>query len=116
MAECSPNMDMDRFTLVLLRRPPDAPELSERDLDALQARHVAYLRSLREGGAMLVAGPFAGQPDESWRGMCVYVIDVDEARRLAERDPAVLAGRLAVDVMTWLVPSGLLPKQPATGA
>jgi hypothetical protein len=32
----------DVYTLVLLRRPPDAPEMSEEELDALQARHLAY--------------------------------------------------------------------------
>ncbi len=32
----------DVYTLVLLRRPPDAPEMPDAELDALQARHLAY--------------------------------------------------------------------------
>ena len=37
----------DVFTLVLLRRPSDAPEMSDVELDALQARHLAYRAELR---------------------------------------------------------------------
>ena len=32
--------------------------------------------------------------------------DPETARRLAGEDPAVKAGRLAVEVMTWMVPAG----------
>ena len=31
-----------------------------------------------------------------------------EKRRLAEADPAVRAGRLAVDIMTWYCPPGTM--------
>jgi hypothetical protein len=56
---------------------------------------------MHERGALAVARPFDGQPDESWRGFCLYPTDVDETRRLAEQDASVLAGRLAVDVFSW---------------
>jgi uncharacterized protein len=101
-------VEFDTYTLVVLRRPPDAPGLPEDELEALQQQHLAHLRSLRERGALLVAGPFDDQPDESWRGLCLYAVGVDEARRLAEEDPSVRAGRLAVDVLTWSVPRGTL--------
>jgi hypothetical protein len=32
--------------------------------------------------------------------------DPETARRLSNEDPAVRAGRLAVEVMTWMVPAG----------
>jgi uncharacterized protein len=32
--------------------------------------------------------------------------DPDTARRLSNEDPAVRTGRLAVEVMTWMVPAG----------
>jgi hypothetical protein len=32
--------------------------------------------------------------------------DPETARRLNDEDPAVKAGRLAVEVMTWMVPAG----------
>jgi hypothetical protein len=34
----------------------------------------------------------------------VYTTSLEEARALAGNDPAVLAGRLAVDVFTWWTP------------
>jgi uncharacterized protein len=97
---------MDRFSLVLLRRPADPPELSEEESDALQERHLVHLRAMRARGAMATAGPFRDQPDESLRGLCLYVTSLEETRELAEQDPSVRAGRLAVDVFTWLAPAG----------
>jgi uncharacterized protein YciI len=96
----------DSCTLVLLRRAEGAPELPEEELDAIQERHLAHLRSMRERGAMAVAGPFGDQPDERLRGMCLYTVGLEEARELAHQDPAVQAGRLAVDVLTWYFPRG----------
>ncbi|MEX0626490.1 MAG: hypothetical protein WD402_08095, partial [Chloroflexota bacterium] len=37
----------DVYTLVLLRRPADAPQMSDAELDALQAQHLAYRTQLR---------------------------------------------------------------------
>jgi hypothetical protein len=34
----------------------------------------------------------------------MYATPLEEARALAARDPAVVAGRLAVDVFTWWTP------------
>ncbi len=38
--------------------------------------------------------------------MSVWTVDADEARRLAEQDPAVVAGRFRVDVARWAVAAG----------
>jgi hypothetical protein len=40
------------------------------------------------------------------RGLSIWSYDPETARRLSEEDPAVQAGRLAVEVMTWMVPAG----------
>jgi hypothetical protein len=55
---------------------------------------------------MAVAGPFSEQPDETWRGFCLYTVELDEARRLAESDPSVQAGRMAVEVFNWWTKKG----------
>lgn len=89
------------MTLVLLRRGPRAAEFAEEELEALQAKHLAYLDEMRRRGHMAATGPFSEQPDESFRGMCLYVTGLAETRRLAEADPMVRTGRLAVDVMRW---------------
>jgi uncharacterized protein len=94
-------VDLDEVTLVLLRRGPRAAEFDERELDELQSRHLAYLDEMRRRGHLVAAGPFAHQPDESLRGICLYVTDLETTRALAEDDPGVRAGRMAVDVMRW---------------
>jgi uncharacterized protein len=94
-------MDLDSVTLVLLRRGPRAAAFSDEELEDLQARHLAYLDEMRRRGHLAAAGPFAGQPDETLRGICLYVTDVETSRVLAEADPSVRAGRLSVDVMRW---------------
>lgn len=93
---------------MLLRRGPRALEFSEDELDRLQRAHLAHLDEMRKRGVMLVGGPFRDQPDETKRGMSLYRPGIEEARRLAEQDPSVQAGRMAVEVMTWLTPKGEL--------
>ena len=58
-------MKLDAYTIVLLRRPKDAPEMSDVELEALQRDHVAFNARMREACHALVSGPFAGKPDES---------------------------------------------------
>jgi uncharacterized protein len=99
-------MKFDRHTLVLLVRPPDAPELSEAEADALQDEHLAFRARLRDQGYLIGGGPLLDQDDERLRGISVMSVDPATARKLCGADPAVRAGRLAVQVMTWMVPAG----------
>jgi hypothetical protein len=98
----------DVYTVVGLRRPADAPEMSDDELDALQARHLAYRSELRQRGLVVVNGPFDEQTDPSYRGMSIFACDAAEAARLSDGDPSVMAGRLAYDVMEWWVGAGSL--------
>jgi uncharacterized protein YciI len=106
-------VEFDRYTLVFLVRAADAPDLPEEELDAIQERHIAYNHELQRSGEMACAGPFDDRPDESWRGMCLYVTDIGDTRALAAQDPAVQAGRLEPRILTWLVPKGRLALGPA---
>ena len=96
----------DRHTLVLLVRRADAPELTDEEADELQDRHLAFRADLRERGHLVAGGPLVDQDDERLRGVSIMACDPEEARRLSSEDPAVVAGRLAVEVMTWIVPKG----------
>ena len=93
--------EFDVYTVVVLRRPANAPEMSDDELDALQARHLAYRAELRRRGVVVVNGPFDEQSDPSYRGMSIFACDPIEAARLSDVDPSVVAGRLAYDVMEW---------------
>ena len=98
----------DVYTLVLLRRPANAPEMSDAELDELQSRHLAYRAGLRRDGVLVANGPLGEQSDIGMRGLSIFACDIDEARRLSDGDPSVKAGRLAYDVMEWWVAAGTL--------
>ena len=105
----------DVYTVVVLRRPAGAPELSDEELDALQASHLAYRAELGRQGVVVVNGPFDEQSDPSYRGMSIFACDAAEAARLSDGDPSVMAGRLAYDVMEWWTRAGSLAFPLADG-
>ena len=74
-------MDLEAFELVLLRRPENPPDYDDAELERIQREHLAH-----------------------------HARSLAEARRLAEADPAVRAGRLTVQIMTWYCPPGTMGK------
>jgi uncharacterized protein YciI len=110
-------MDLEAFELVILRRDPNARSYDQETLERIQREHLAYHAGLRTAGQIVTNGPLLDQPDASMRGLTFYRTgSLDEARRLAEQDPAVVAGRLTIEVMTWWCPPGTMvqPGQPIT--
>jgi uncharacterized protein len=70
---------------------------------------------LREAGDIVTNGPVSDQPDGSLRGLTFYRTgSLAHARQLAEADPAVRAGRLAVEIMTWYCPPGTMSQPGRT--
>ncbi|MBF5045193.1 hypothetical protein FGE12_22505 [Aggregicoccus sp. 17bor-14] len=113
--EAPKKFEFDKHYLVLLVRPPDAPQLAPEALEKLQAAHIAHLVRMGQSGKMVLAGPFDEQDDVRMRGACIYrTATKDEARQLAEQDPMVKAGRLKVEVLAWFTEKGYLafPKAP----
>jgi uncharacterized protein len=107
--DADPPTEFDEYALVLLMRGPRAAEYDDTDEgDRLQRKHLGYLEAMRRQGKMLAAGPFRDQPDQTWRGLCVYRVPSEEAMRLAGEDPAVVAGRLSIATLTWLTRKGAL--------
>lgn len=103
----APSIELDRYELVLLKRPTSSPPFSDEELEQLQARHIEHLLEQTRLGNIRVAGPVDEQQDESLRGMCLYQTgSLDQAREFASSDPSVLAGRLEVDVMYFYCPKG----------
>jgi uncharacterized protein YciI len=110
-------MELEAFELVILRRPPDARAYDDETLDRIQREHLAYHDRLRAEGRVVTNGPVLDQPDESLRGLTFYRTgSLEEARRLAEQDPAVIAGRLVVEVATWWCRAGTMvrPGRPVS--
>ena len=104
-------MDLEAFELVLLRRPENPPDYGDAELERIQREHLAHHARLRGSGQVVTNGPVIDPPDPSLRGLTFYRTgSLEEARRLAEADPAVRAGRLTVDIMTWYCPPGTMSK------
>jgi uncharacterized protein len=56
-------------------------------------------------------GPVVEQPDPSLRGLGFYRTgSLERSRQLAKADPAVRAGRLSVEIMTWYCPPGTMSR------
>ena len=80
-----------------MARDPNIPE-------AFDVHTMVVLRR----GVVVVNGPFDEQSDPTYRGMSIFACGPEEAARLSDGDPSVMAGRLAYDVMQWWVSAGSL--------
>jgi uncharacterized protein len=102
----APKFEMSSYVVGFLRKGPkwsadDTPERRR-----IQDGHMAHIRAMGESGKLIVAGPF--EDDGDLRGMFIFgVRDLEEARALAERDPAVQSGRLVLEFHPWFAAKGL---------
>jgi len=76
--------------------------------EEIQKGHMANINRLAEMKKLIAAGPFGD--DGRLRGIFVFRVEsLEEAKSLTASDPAIQAGRLAMDIHTWMVPVGILP-------
>ncbi|HEV8366894.1 MAG TPA: YciI family protein [Pyrinomonadaceae bacterium] len=95
------------FLAFLVRGAKWTPEKTPQT-EEIQKGHMANIHRLADMKKLVVAGPFGD--DGVLRGIFVFRVDsLEEARALTLTDPAVQAGRLALDLHPWLVPEGILP-------
>ncbi len=98
---------MQKYFMVFLKSGPKRSQKKEEAME-IQKKHMAHLQKMAEMGKTSIAGPFAGDGDI--RGIVVYnTATAEEARRLAEADPAVKAGRLVVEVPSMVGGQGIGP-------
>jgi uncharacterized protein YciI len=104
---------MSRYIVGFFRRAPDRPTVSKAEAERIQEGHMSHLRRLAESGAAIVAGPF--EEDTSLRGMLVFnFASMERARELTRNDPAILEGRLTLELLTWHAPVGIRVTPGAT--
>ena len=96
------------YTLVLYRAGPSS-DMSDDDARQAQNGHLRFIFGLKAQGRILLAGPLAD--DGPLRGIAIMDVQtVVEAEELLADDPAVKAGRLAVEVHPWFgLPGDGLP-------
>ena len=76
--------------------------------EEIQKGHMANINKLAEMKKLVAAGPFGD--NGRLRGIFVFRVgSLEEAKALTATDPAVQAGRLAMEIHPWMVPEGVLP-------
>jgi uncharacterized protein len=101
-------MKMTTYYFAFLRHGPKWTPEKTPETEKLQAGHMANIKAMAATGKLVIAGPFENAG--TYAGVFVFKVDsLDEAKALAEGDPAVKAGRLTVDVHPWMVSQGSLP-------
>jgi uncharacterized protein YciI len=103
----TPEKTMTAYLAFLVRGDKWTPEKTPQT-EAIQKAHMDNINRLAETKKLVVAGPFGD--NGTLRGIFVFRVDsLEEARMLAATDPAVHAGRLALQIHPWVVPDGILP-------
>ena len=91
---------MRQYVLVILKTgPTPVPEGEARK--AMFAGHFANMERLAKAGKLVLAGPFAEDPD-GWRGLFVFAVaDIEEAKRLTATDPVIVNGEMVAEYHRW---------------
>ncbi len=93
------------YVAFLSRGPKWTPEVTP-ETERLQEAHMANIRKMAADGKLVLAGPFTD--DGKLRGMFVLTVgSLEEAKALADADPAVRAGRLLAEVHPWFSAKGI---------
>ena len=108
--------EMTTYYVGFLFRGPAWTAESTPETQAIQEKHLANIQRLAGEGKLLLAGPFTDNGD--LRGMFVFTVgSLEEARALADTDPAVKAGRLRIELHPWYSAKGIHVEPPhAAGA
>jgi len=103
----TPDKSMTAYLAFLVRGDKWTPEKTPQT-EAIQKAHMDNINRLADMKKLVVAGPFGD--NGALRGIFVFRVgSLEEARELAATDPAVKAGRLALQIHPWVVPDGILP-------
>jgi uncharacterized protein YciI len=103
----TPDQLMTAYLAFLVRGDKWTPEKTP-ETEAIQKAHMDNINRLAVMKKLVVAGPFGD--NGTLRGIFVFRVNsIEEARELAATDPAVKAGRLALQIHPWMVPEGILP-------
>ena len=102
----APPPNMAAYYVGLLKRAGQRSTGDKAADSAIQAEHIASLERRWREGTLVGAGPITSGGD--LRGILIIAAgDLDRARAVAADDPAVTAGRLAVEVHPWWGPKDI---------
>lgn len=91
---------------LLVRGSKWTPEKTP-ETEKIQEGHMANINRLAETGKLILAGPFFDEGVR--RGVFIFKVkSLKEAQDLTDTDPAVIAGRLRIELYHWSIPKGVL--------
>ncbi|GGG38040.1 hypothetical protein GCM10011414_04220 [Croceivirga lutea] len=95
---------MQQYFIAFLKRGANRSQNKE-TADSLQVLHLAHLGKMYELGYADISGPFGDNGDI--RGITIYNVPTQKmADSLANADPMVKAGRLAIEIHPWWAAKG----------
>lgn len=95
--------EMQVIHVAMLYRGPNASKETTPETQKLQEAHLAHIVKLAKAGQALIAGPMGGDGD--LRGIIMLKApNADAARGLEADDPAVKAGRLRIEIVSFVAP------------
>lgn len=98
---------MRKFVIAFLYSGDRVSEYSAEERAEIQKGHLANINKLVDMGKMILAGPFFG--NDAMRGIFVFDVDSkEEAEKLTNTDPAVIAGVLKMELKEWYGSAALM--------
>jgi uncharacterized protein len=101
-----PEIDFDQYQFGMLKRGPNYTSEKTAETEKIQAGHMANIEKMAKSGKLVAAGPMGG--DGPMRGIFIFHgTTIDEAKKMADEDPAIQSGRLVLEVLPWMAPRGI---------
>jgi uncharacterized protein YciI len=97
---------MKVYVMALLKRGPNRSHDST-TAATIQAGHMKNIERMAKEGKLVIAGPF----EDDWEVRGIYIFDVatiEEAQKLTATDPAIIAGRLVMELHQWYGSAALM--------
>ncbi len=97
---------MKQYVMAFLKSGPNRNQ-SKEEAARLQNAHMDNIFRMAKEGKLIVAGPFM----DDWEVRGIYIFNVttlEEAKALTETDPAIQAGRLAMELHPWYGSAALM--------
>lgn len=99
---------MRTYVLAILKTGPNDDSITGEQRQQVFQGHFANMGRLAKEGKLVLAGPF-GENDQAFRGLFVLAVTgIEEARALAQSDPAIEAGVFVVEYLPWYGSAALM--------
>ncbi|MEP0984591.1 YciI family protein [Ekhidna sp.] len=97
---------MRKYVMALLKEGPNRNQDST-EAENLQRAHLDNITRMAEEGKLVMAGPFFD--DWEVKGIYIFAVEtVEEAEELTKTDPAIIAGRLIMELHPWYGSAALM--------